>query len=492
MSVITVGGRTYAAGLYWLARGGRRATARTARRLGRPWCVHDGERTGFAADDGAPEGAGPAGADPAGPGREGRDPEGLHPESSDPSGLAALALALKAHIEGEFWMALVGGTGGDGGGRYALVKARGGAVLADGDEAFGDRAAALAAFDRARGLGWTLHATPGLAAELAGSGSAVAALDPVALGETAAGAGAAIVLTPAAPARDGRKRVAAVAVVAALAAVAAVLVEREALMSWLAAPQPAPAAPRPDPAVAVAVDGAALIAACRQALIENPPFLPAWRIEGIACAARFDDPALASLRPELAGGPVLLVRWSLRSGHAEALQRRLAEGHLARWHAASVADGRAWAAAPLGSVLRIADEPAPSLLELRRAVDRAFGAVGAGVGYARDSEGVWTVRIDDPGPLGRLGPLAGGVAGLEITKLSRGEDTRAGAAAWRLEARPMAPETVAASGLATLGIPGRSSGPGSSPEPARDPAAGVESDQPGKEAEDGTQNHDGV
>ena len=484
MSVITVGGRTYAAGLYWLARGGRRATARTARRLGRPWCVHDGERTGFAADDGAPEGTGPAGAGPAGPGREGRDPEGLHRESSDPSGLAALALALKAHIEGEFWMALVGGDGGD---RYALVKARGGAVLADGDETFGDRAAALAAFDRARGLGWTLHATPGLAAELAGSGSVVAALDPVALGETAAGAGAAIVLTPAAPARDGRKRVAAVAVVAALAAVAAVLVEREALMGWLAAPQPAPAAPRPDPAVAVAVDGAALIAACRQALIENPPFLPAWRIEGIACAARFDDPALASLRPELAGGPVLLVRWSLRSGHAEALQRRLAEAHLGRWHAASVADGRAWAAAPLGSVLRIADEPAPSFLELRRAVDRAFGAFGAGVGYARDSDGAWTVRIDDPGPLGRLGPLAGGIAGLEITKLSRGES-----GPWRLEGRPMAPETVAASGLAALGIPGRSPVRGRSTEPARDPAVGVESDQPGKEAEDGTQNHDGV
>ena len=51
MSAITVGGRRYAAGLYWLERGGRGSTARTARRLGRPWCVHRGERTGFAADD---------------------------------------------------------------------------------------------------------------------------------------------------------------------------------------------------------------------------------------------------------------------------------------------------------------------------------------------------------------------------------------------------------------------------------------------------------
>ena len=240
--------------------------------------------------------------------------------------------------------------------------------------------------------------------------------------------------------------------------------------------------------MAVAVDGAALVAACRQALIENPPFLPAWRIEDIACAARFEDPALASLRPELAGGPVLLVRWSLRSGHAEALQRRLAEAHLARWHAASVADGRAWAAAPLGSVLRIADEAAPSFLELRRTVDRAFGAVGAGVGYARDAEGAWTVRIDDPGPLGRLGPLAGGIAGLEITKLSRGET-----GPWRLEARPHGARDgvrIRARGPRdTGGVPPV---PGRSPVLERDPGAGAETVQPGKEADDGTQDHDGV
>ena len=476
MSVITVGGRAYAAGLYWLARGGRRATARTARRLGRPWCVHDGERTGFAADDGAPEGAGPTG-----PGPEGLDAEDQRSEGHGPEGLAALALALKAHIDGEFWMALVGGSGGDGEGRYALVKARGGAVLADGDEAFDGRAAALAAFDRARDLGWALYATPGLAVELAGSGPEVAALDPAALGETADGCGAAILLAPAASARDGRKRMAAVAVVAALAAVTAVWFGHEALKGWLAAPQPAAVAAKPEPAVAVAVDGAALIGACRQALIDNPPFLPAWRIERIACAARFDDPGLASLRPELAGGPVLLVRWSRRSGHAEALQRRLAEAHLARWHAASVADGRAWAAAPLAPVLRIADEPAPSFLALRRAVDRTFGASGAGVGYARDPEGAWSVRIDDPGPLGRLGPLAGGVAGLEITMLSRGES-----GPWRLEARPMAPETVSASGLAALGIPASSFGPG------QKPSGSGGTIQPEKEADDGTQGHDGV
>ena len=48
-----------------------------------------------------------------------------------------------------------------GGRRYALVKARGGTVLADGDEAFEDRAAAIAAFERARPLGWSPFAMPG-------------------------------------------------------------------------------------------------------------------------------------------------------------------------------------------------------------------------------------------------------------------------------------------------------------------------------------------
>ena len=371
MSAITVGGRRYAAGLYWLSRGGARQTARAARRLGRPWCVHDGERTGFAEDGG---GGSSESLHPAGSGPKGLRPAGVHLE-----GVPALALALKAHIEGGFWMALVGGDCGGGEGRYALVKARGGAVLADGDEVFGDRAAAIAAFERARELGWALYATPGLAAELSGPGSEVAALDVAGLDAAAAAAGGAIELAPASPAR-GRRRLLPAALGLAVLAAGGAWLEREALMDWLAPPPPVPEVWGPEPTVSVAVDGAALIAACRKALIENPPFLPAWRIEGIACAARFADPALTSLRPELAGRPVLLVRWHLAAGHrgtpwsGEALQRRLAEAHLARWHAASVADGRAWAAMPLGPVLRIADLQTPSFLELRRAVDRTFGA----------------------------------------------------------------------------------------------------------------------
>ena len=107
-------------------------------------------------------------------------------------------------------------------------------------------------------------------------------------------------------------------------------------------------------------------------------------------------------------------------------------------------------------------------------MDRAFGATGARIAYARDAEGAWTVRIDDPGPLARLGPLAGGIAGLEITALTRGED-----GPWRLEGRPAAPETVAASGLAARGAID-----GTAP-------ASAGTNQPEKEVDDGTQAPDG-
>ena len=215
MSAIVVGGRAYAAGLYWLGREGARATARTARRLNRPLCVHRGGRTGFAADDP------PDGSDVPGP-----------------AGRPALAPALLEHIDGGFWMALVEGGAapsggpGEGEGRYALVKARDGTVLADGDEVFDDRAAALAAFERARGLGWTLHATPGLLDDLKGD---PAPLDPAALDETASGMGAAIALVRAAPSA-GRMRVppAAIAGLAAAVVAGGLWLTRDALVAWLA------------------------------------------------------------------------------------------------------------------------------------------------------------------------------------------------------------------------------------------------------------------
>lgn len=482
MSAVTVGGRRYAAGLYWLERGGARATARTARKLGRPWCVHRGARTGFSAGEESAQGPGAAGLHPAGSG-----PEGLHPEGLHAARVPALALALQELIGGDFWMALVGDDAAEAGGEgaCALVKARDGAILADGDEVFEDGAAAIAAFERARSLGWALHATPGMMARLDGGGapgrSPVERIDPAALGEAAGRAGEAIVLAPAAPARGGDRLLLGAALgILVLAALAGAWFGRDALLSLIAAPEPVPqpAAVLPEPEFDVAVDAGALIAACRAALIERPPFMLAWRIESVACSARFADPELTGLRPELAGRPVLLARWRLAAGHAEAMHRRLAEAHLSRWHAAAVADGRAWAVLALAPVLRPTDAAPPAFLDLRRDIDRAFGGRGARVGYARGADGAWTVRIDDPGPLSRLGPLAGGIAGLEIVALSRGAEGN-----WRLEGRPAAPERVAESRLRALGVAGSSPADHGAPGEA----AGATD---GKEVPHGTQRRD--
>ena len=216
------------------------------------------------------------------------------------------------------------------------------------------------------------------------------------------------------------------------------------MRSWTGSAGLNPAAviePLPEPKLAVAVDSVALIEACRQALIDYPPWLPAWRIESLTCAARLEDPELAALRPELVGHAVMLARWRLGPGHAEPLHRQLAEQHLSRWYAASVVDTRAWAVLPLGLVLHISDRAPLSFLVFRRAVDRELGLRGARIDYARGPQGGWTVRIGHPGPLSNLADLfreAAGLAGLEITGLDRGPD-----GGWRLHGRPVVPEAMA-------------------------------------------------
>ena len=195
--------------------------------------------------------------------------------------------------------------GADTGG-YALIKVRDGAVLADGDEVFTNRDAAVEAFTRARALGWDLYATPGLLA--GGADRDVTELDVSSLAAVPEN-----VLRRAPFTRIGRAHLALVLLLpAAIAGVWIAWLQRDALLDWIAGPEPVvAAAPSTDPDLAVAVDSVALIEACRRALIDYPPWVPAWRTESLTCAARFSDPELAALRPELAGRAVMLVRWRL-------------------------------------------------------------------------------------------------------------------------------------------------------------------------------------
>ena len=398
MSVLSIGGRHFAAGLYWMERGGAATVARNARAFGRSWYVHWSGQTGYAADE------------------------------ESPKDCPSLAASLQAHIALPSWMALVEADDG----RLALVKARDGSILADGDEVFPDRASALEAFERARGVpgsssvGWSLHATPGLVE------GEVTEIDPASLLDDPAMRLAAAPLSMPGLPRVGRF----LALAAAAAVLAVVWTQRDALWRLVAGPERvAEAEQEPvEPPVTAALDSGALIAGCRQALMAYPPWMPAWRTERVSCEGRFGDLALIGVRPELEDRAVLTVRWRLGSGRPEPLHRRIAETHLSEWYAASVTGDRAWAAMPLPPVLRLSDDIPPSLLEFRDMVDRQFGARGTRIEYAQqDADGIEVRIATGRVPLG-LADAVAAVPGLELVRLARD-----GAGEWLLEGRRVSP-----------------------------------------------------
>ena len=123
---------------------------------------------------------------------------------------------------------------------------------------------------------------------------------------------------------------------------------------------------------------------------------------------------------------------------------------------------------------------------MRRAVDGAFGAGGARIGYGHGAEGAWTIKIDDPSPLSRLAPLIGGIAGLEITSLTRG--TGGG---WRLDGRPAAPERLTGARLHELGVdPGAI--PGNAAGAHREPGVGAHEPATGLHSNEKTEAHHGT
>ena len=334
-------------------------------------------------------------------------------------------------------------------GRLALVKARDGAFLADGDEVFSERAAALGAFERSRDasgssrVGWALHATPGL---VEGEPGEVTEIDPSALADDPAMRLVAAPLSRVSLPQVGRFLALAVMV----AGVAVVWTQRDALWRLIAGPErTAEAEQEPvEPPVMAVLDAGALIAGCRQALTAHPPYMPAWRTERISCEGRFAESALIGVRPELEDRAVLAVRWRLESGRPEPLHRRIAETHLSRWYAASVTGDRAWAVMPLAPVLRLRDgagerpgtgqhSGAPLFLAFREAVDRHFGMAGAGIEYPpQDSDGI-EVRIATRRVPFRLADAVAAVPGLELVRLARN-----GAGEWRLEGRRVLPAAM--------------------------------------------------
>ena len=430
MSVLTVGGRRFAAGLYWLERGGAASAARNARSFRRPWHVHWGGQTGYAADE-----------------------EG-------PKDCTSLAASLQAHIALPSWMVLVEADDG----RLALVKARDGAFLADGDEVFSERASALDAFERSRDAGWALHATPGLV------GGDVTEIDPASLSDDPAMRLMAAPLSRLSLPRVGRF----LALAVMMAGAAFAWMERETLWRLVSGPERVVEAEQEpvEPPVTAALDAGALIAGCRQALMAYPPYMPAWRMERASCEGRFADLALIGVRPELEDRAVLTVRWRLSSGRPVPLHRRIAETHLSRWYAASVSGDRAWAALPLAPVLRLSEaageHPAspPSLLEFREAVDRQFGARAARIQYDAQGDGI-EVRISAGRVPFGLADAVAAVPGLELVRL-----TQDGAGEWLLEGRRVSPVSMPRERFERVAEP-LAKPEGSATGPVSDPVSGA-------------------
>ena len=394
MSVLTVGGRRFAAGLYWLERGGAASVARNARAFKRPWHVHWGGQTGYAADE------------------------------ENPKDCPSLAASLQAHIALPSWMALVEAEDG----RLALVKARDGAFLADGDEVFSERGSALDAFERIRDAGWALHATPGLV------DGDVTEIDPASLLDEPAMRLVSAPLSMLRLPRVGHFLALAVMVAGA----GFVWTERETLWRLVSGPEAVVEAEQApvDPPVTAALDAVALIAGCRRALMAYPPYMPAWRTERVSCEGRFGDLALIGMRPELEDRAVLTVRWRLGSGRPEPLHRRIAETHLSEWYAASVGGDRAWAAMPLPPVLRLSDDIPPSLLEFREAVDRQFGARAVRIRHDAQGDGIEVRIATGLVPFG-LADAVEAVSGLELVRLVRDNSGE-----WLLEGRRVSPVSM--------------------------------------------------
>ena len=292
-------------------------------------------------------------------------------------------------------MALVEGLEG----RFALLKAGDGGMLADGESLYADREEAIGAFEAARDVGWPVYATRGLV-------EGAVDLDVETLSPSR---GMAMRRAPLAGWSARRAAGAGVVVAAAAGGVGAHVFSDE-IWRWFVGPEEvAEEEVEAERTVSAAIDGARLVEGCRAALAARPPALAGWELIEVICEASLSDPGLQAQRPEMIDRPALVVRWRLDPAHApaSAVWRRVAEGQLAEgWYAAGVNAADAWATQPLPPVLALVPQGFGSggFLAFRAAVDRVFGAGwgGARVRVGRAGRGSFGEHQDEaPGGPGR-------------------------------------------------------------------------------------------
>ena len=403
--IVEAGGRQYVAGLFWRDRSTPASLFWNGirgedRRRGIHWYVHWRGQTGFA--------------------------EGPLDGPGAPGGVPSLAAALSEHIGTESWMALVEGLEG----RFALLKAGDGGMLADGESLYADREEAIGAFEAARDVGWPVYATRGLV-------EGAVDLDVETLSPSRG-----MAMRRAPLAGWSARRAAGVGVVAAAAAGAVgAYVFSDEIWRWFVGPEEvAEEEVEAERTVSAAIDGARLVEGCRAALAARPPALAGWELFEVICEASLSDPGLQAQRPEMIDRPAVVVRWRLDPVHApaSAVWRRVAEGHLADgWYAAGVNAADAWATQPLPPVLALVPQGFGSggFLAFRAAVDRVFGAGGAALEFGSSGPGGGrSVSIRTKLPAARVADLVGRIGDMEVMSLSR-----SGGGGWVLHGRQATP-----------------------------------------------------
>lgn len=400
MSVVWIGGQRFAAGLLWqrgLLKGG--PARRAAKDSGTAWTVEVAGQTGFVDDTEGPGGTRPL--------------------------AGALKVLLRGRSDGdETWIALVEEDLEEGGDeaadrRVAVVRCSGGLLLADGDVVFASSAEAVDAVGGSGLEDVTVAATPGLLAGLPdairidGAGVREAAVEVDLLSEVRS--------------RRISGKGAVWLGILAVVGVAGILgwTNRTPIGIWLGLAEEKKERPR----VTVGIESRRFLAYCRDEIGRRELGLVGFDRIAVLCHAQYQPDGAVGGRWELAGRPVLEVRWRLRKPLPARVYVGLAEARLAPWYWAGVNDnGDAAGFARLPQVLVKSDgADAPGRPEFRARIDALLALRGFRIEYAQDS-GVEVV-LETERPLSEAVALVSGIEGLEVFLVAF-ESGR-----WRFEAR---------------------------------------------------------
>lgn len=409
MSVLTVGGKRFAAGLDWERQvvQGRRA-ADIARDRGHSWTVDLGGQTGFLGD------------------------------TEEPGGLPALAGALAALVRGRrdgtrAWTAVVEEDGeGEGRRRVAVVRSSGGSIVPGGDNVYASSTEAQRALGAAGGRDVAVYATPGLVGLLE---EAVV----IAGFEIAAAAKNLPVLVEAPKRTLSRAAVVAAAVLLAFSAAAYPAWQYyDDILVWAGVRKEEP---KPPPMVEAVLVTPAFLSYCRQAWDGFRLHMAGFDRKAVVCHPRFVGSASGVTAGHLLDRAVVEVRWVLREGLDPRVYGPLALDMLSAWPKPALIDdkGTSAAFAPLPRVIELHDPENHvwlSEVQFRDLVDRTLALRSFDIEYTEwGAEAEAVLRTDRP--LREAVAMLAAMEGVEVASASWDAEN-----GWRFGVRRVRPFTM--------------------------------------------------